>query len=274
MTRLFSRKCVVIVDTLRVENLRVAFKVHKDTGSKPNTCEVSITNLSAATRRQIQTKGAPLILQAGYPGSIATIFSGVTRTVDHVRAGPDWETRIRSGDGERAYGFAAISNSYRAGTSTRAVLTDLVNSLGLDTGTTAQVFAGLTGQFVNGYTAHGKSARLLDEVLGGLGYEWSVQDGRVQVLPKGGSTTEEAVVLSPDTGLLDSPEHGSGDGKAPAQHSSMVKLRSLLQGRIKPGGRVVVQSEGLSGTLRVLTVEHRGDTAGADWLTELEAVPA
>lgn len=274
MTQLLQRQCVAIVGGLRVEQLRCQFKVKKDSGSKPNTAELSISNLARATRASLQQRGVPLIIQAGYPGTLATIFSGEVRTVDHVRRGSAWDTVIRSGDGERAYGFARVSKSYAAGVPVRVVLGELVASLGLDPGDSEALFATLTEQYVNGFVAHGKASAVLEEVLGALGLEWSVQDGRVQVLRAGGVTREEAVFLSPETGLLDSPEHGSGDGQKPVPKASVVKIRSLLQPRLKPGGRVQVESEGLKGVLRILSVEHVGDTEGGDWSSKLEAVPA
>ena len=271
MSHLFQRQCVVIVDTVEVSELRCTFKVTKP-AAKPNTAEVVISNLSAETREKINRKGAPLILKAGYTGSLATIFSGVVRTVDPIRDGTEWNTTIRSGDGERAYRYANVSNSYKAGTPMKAVLTDLVKSLGLDTGNSAEVFAAVNSQAVNGYVAHGKSARILDEVLGGLGMEWSIQDGRVQVLKKGDATKDEAVVLGPDSGLLGSPQLGSGNEKN--KPAGLVKVKCLLQARLKPGGKVSIDSEGVKGVFRIISLTHGGDTHGGDWCTEFEAAPA
>lgn len=275
MTQLFNRKVVAIVGDVRVEELRCAFQVKKTSTSKPNTAELKITNLSPATRAAIQDQALPLIIQAGYPGTIATIFSGTVRTVDHIWKSPDWETTIKSGDGERPFAFATVSECFRAGTPARVVLAKLIESLGLDPGSTQATLSQITAAFTHGYSAAGRASDMLDEILNGLGYEWSIQDGRVQVLKQGDTTREELIHISPESGLIDSPEHGSGDGKKPAPHSSMVKLKTLLQPRVKPGSRVSLESEGLTGILRVLTVEHVGDTAGGtgSWATTIQAIP-
>jgi hypothetical protein len=271
MTQLFQRQCRVIVGDMEVRDLRCAFKVKKDSGPKPNTADLVISNLSAATRGRINVKGAPLIIQAGYATNLSTIFSGTVRTVDQIREGANWNTTIRSGDGEHAYQFATVSSSYAPGTPVRAVLSNLLDSLGLDVGIAKTVVAQINGEYVKGFATHGKAVRALDEILGALGYEWSIQDERVQVLKKGEPTREEAVVIGPTTGLVGSPQMGSGEEVK--KHAGLVKLKSLLQPRFKPGGKVFVQSDGVNGVFRILNVDHTGDTHGADWFSELEAVP-
>jgi hypothetical protein len=92
----------------------------------------------------------------------------------------------------------------------------------------------------------------------------------VVLLPDGGFTAEEAVLLTPATGLIGSPEHGTPDKKHAA---SVLKARSLLQPAIKPCKRVVIRSQSISGTFCVQKVTHHGDTAGGDWYSDLEALP-
>jgi hypothetical protein len=281
VSRLYGRRIDVVVGDLRVEDLRCAFQVKKPGSSKPNTAELRISNLQPDTRARLTEagKGAPLIIQAGYPGTLGTIFSGEIRTVDHIRKGVDWETTIKSGDGERAYAFATIAEGFRAGTPARVVVSRLIESLGLDPGRSQQVLAELNAAYVHGYSANGRSADYLDEILNGLGYQWSIQDGRVEVVKQGQTTLEEVVFLSPETGLLDSPEHGAGDepveGNALIKKFSVVKLKALIQPRIKPHCRISVESEGLKGILRVLALEHAGDTGGGEgsWATTIQSLP-
>lgn len=267
---LFDRRCSVVVDALQVDGLRMSFKAHKDNGAAPNTAEIQITNLSAASRARMQEKGAKIILSAGYVGNAAIIFSGDARLISHVRQGSDWVTRIQSGDGERAYAYARASESFRGGTSVASVLQYLVRQLGVDPGNLAQVAQQLTGQFVNGYTAHGKASAELDTLLRSQGFEWSIQDGRLQILKPNEATTDQAVVLGPTTGLVGSPELGTGTKKSAA---GAVRFRSLLQPRLKPGAKVKLESVGVNGVLKVQRVDHRGDTAGGDWYSDCEAVP-
>lgn len=226
--QLFQRTAVVVVNGIRVDQLRIAFKVVKDGTTAPNTADVTITNLSLSARTQMEQKGAPLILQAGYAGQNTTLFSGRVRTCDHVRQGADWNTVIKSGDGEEELGFATISQTWRPGVPISAVLNTLVRQLGLDPGDSPAVFAQIQGTYINGCTLVGKVKGKLGEILAAQGFEWSVQDGRVQVTKKGDTTRETAIVLGPDTGLLGSPSHVSA-GKSAQKDSSGETAAALAQ---------------------------------------------
>ncbi len=281
MSDLFERRCTVImgkppenfVDLLpgaiEVKGLRVQFKVSKSLDKHPNTCEVSITNLSAKTRKDMQAKGARVIVSAGYKDTESQIFAGDARYIEHVRMGPDWVTKVQCGDGERAYQNGRVNGSWGPGTSIVDVLKSAAKSLFVDPGNLNQKVTNLSQQFVNGYAAQGKASVELDKVLAPTGYEWSIQDGRLQLLRPGETTTDSVVELSPTSGLIGSPEHGTPDKKG---GPATIKIKSLLQASIKPGGKVVVNSAEYRGAVfRVLKVEHRGDTAGGDWYSEIEA---
>lgn len=280
---LYDRKCVVLVgrpppddfvqtvpEALRIEGLRVSFKIEKDNKPQPNCAEVSITNLSEKSRSSLQAKGVRVILQAGYAGNFGQIFSGDVRYASHTREGANWVTKLQCGDGERAYQFARISESYKSGTTLGAIVTKTIEALQLDPGNAKEKLASLSAQFVSGYTQHGKASTELTGLLEPIGFSWSIQDGRVELLGPTDTLKGEVVVLSPSSGLIGSPEHGTPSKKKSA---GTVKLKALLQSTIRPGSRIVVDSATVKGTLRVERLVHAGDTHGQDWYTEMEAVP-
>lgn len=260
----------LLPNAIEVENLRVAFKVSKSIGKEPNTAEVSITNLAGSTRSELQGKGHKLILEAGYEDTIARIFAGDVRTIDHTKAGADWTTKATCGDGERAYQWARISESFAGGTRIADVVKKCAEALGLEIGNAIAAVAGFPDQFVNGYTAHGNAARELDRVLRPLGLAWSIQDGRLQVLKEAEANAGTAIELSKDSGLIGSPEFGSPSEK---DKPAVLKVKSLLQPGLKPGDRFSLKSRAHSGFFKANKVEHSGDTAGGDWYTAIEAVP-
>ncbi len=245
--KLFNRKSNVVVDTVLISDLDIKFKVMKTLRKEPNTCEITIYNLSKSTRASLKSKGARVILQAGYENFIDTATDGV-----------DVMTIVRCGDGERAYAFDRISESYKAGTKISTVLADVVAKLRVDPGNALQAIQGVAGNFLNGYVAHGKVGAELDRLLTGRGLEWSIQDGRLQLLAPNGATNV-TTVLTKDTGLIGSPEYGTPDkkGKPP-----ILKAKSLLQPQIKPGGRVKIQTDSIDSLFKVQTVTHEGETAG------------
>ena len=116
------------------------------------------------------------------------------------------------------------------------------------------------------------------------GMRWSIQNGKLQIIPKGQTMSQEAFVLRPDTGLIGMP----------IQTPSGIEARCLLNPNIRIGGRVqidqssvqqaVINQQVSAGALRynsflpklagdglyaVFVAEHRGDTRGQDWYTDL-----
>lgn len=250
-------------------DLRVQYKVKKTSRKEPNSAEITITNLSQQTRAAMKAKGARVVLQAGYVGTVSQIFAGDARVITHVHEHDkgDWSTILRCGDGERAYLFGQISKSYGANTPVRTVLNDVVAALGIDPGNSRDVT--ISESFLNGYVAHGRAATELERLLKGRGFAWSVQDGRLQILGQT-ATTSTITVLSAKSGLVGSPEFGTPDKKG---GPSYLKIKSLLQPQIRPGGKIKLDSISVKGTFRAVTVEHEGDTAGGNWYTTVDALP-
>lgn len=252
------------VQVLEIEDLRVQFNVKKTGGKEPNTAEVTVTNLSPRHRADLQTKGVRFLLQAGYDTSIGQLFAGDIRTIDHVRDGANWNTVLRSGDGERAWRWAWVNESFVAGTPASQVIEALGRALGVGLGNLLSQAAKATEQYVSGYVAYGPASRELDKVLRAHGFTWSIQDGELQILREGETAGVLVPELSPDSGLVGSPEMAAPEKKGGAP---LLKARCLLRPAIRPGGTVVLKSQRHNGSFLVRKVEHVGDTAGGDWYT-------
>ncbi len=255
---------------IEVTDLRVQFKVKKTTKKEPNTAEVVITNLNADRRAQLQQAGGKFILLAGYESTgVEQLFVGDVRNVAHVRDGADWNSTLHSGDGERAYRWARINQSFKGGTPVSDVVAKIVTSMGIAQGNLATVLAGLSGQYVNGIALQGSAQRELDTILRSQGYSWSIVDGALSVLKNDATLAGLIPEWSGDTGLVGSPEFGAAEkNKGP-----LVKAKHLLAPQVKPGGKIKLVSERFNGEIRVVVVDHTGDTEGGDWYTEVEGEP-
>lgn len=297
--KLFRRKATVTIaaplkggalneygaDVIEVTDLRFAFEAKKSLGKEPNTLKITITNLSEQSRAALQGRTLRVTVSAGYEGTEGVLFVGDSRHVDSRPEGADWTTVIQCGDGERGYKHGRVSESFRAGVPVTSVLQKVADGMQLDSTQVVGV-DGLRGrQYVKGYVAHGRASRELDKILKGFGYEWSIQDGKLQVLRPDTSTAETVVVLDAGSGLIGSPTLNT---PSPTQHLDpftnrvvssggrpTLKAKSLLQPSIRPGRRVEIDSVvGIRGTFRVTEVTHTGDTAGGNWYTDFEAVQA
>lgn len=266
-------------DARTFTGLRTVFKIKKSIAKELNTAEISIYNLSKASRDFLRSKGTPVVLEAGYPGTTAIIFQGESQTIDHVHDGSNWVTIIKSGDGLQAYQFDRVAESFKAGTPKAAVFTALAKKLSVDAKEAISKAQLIGGQFTQGTTLFGTVAKELDTLLKGSGYSWSIQDGKLQVLADANGHTEDPpILLSATTGLIGSPSHGTPvHGATPGmvpKKPQVLKIKSLLQPGFRPGRQFVIDSKGTGkGTYIVHSMEHQGDTHGADWVTDIEAVP-
>lgn len=279
---LFNRDFAVTIGTKRIAaraegdkekvkpTLRVAFKVEKSTNRDPNKARVAIWNLSPDNRATLQSEErVPVIIKAGYVDEIGQIFIGDLEFAASERQGPDWVTEFESGDGSRQYRSARINESRAAGTLLQDVLKLSSEALGLGLGNALEKiqsgdFKGGLQEFTTGVTLDGKASDILDKYMTAAGFEWSIQDGQLQVLRPNETTPELVPQLTFGAGLIGSPELGEA-GK--------VRARSLLRSRLAPGSKVEIISTEVDGFFKIEKVIHAGDTWGNDWYSDLEAIP-
>jgi len=250
--------------------LRIVAKVTKTNQKEPNTAEITVYNLAPTTRAQLQDKGLRVVVEAGYRAAgYQRIFVGDTRTIDHHRDGPDVLSVFKCGDGERSVRYARASESFAGGSSVADVVKHCADSMGLALGNVGAQLPALGKTLFQGWTAHGAASTELDRVLRAVGYGYSIQDGEIQILAPGESIAQTIPLLSPETGLLGSPEMGSPETKGKA---TSLKFRSLLLPSARPGGRVQLQCERYNGIFKIKKASHSFDTRGGDWLTDYESI--
>jgi hypothetical protein len=276
MTALFSRRCALVLGGVRIpargaaEGLKVEFRVEKTLEKDPNTLDLTVFNLSRESRAKAQAKGARLELLAGYADDVQLIFAGEIRSADHSLDGPNWKTKIQSGDGERAYSGARATESWGPGSKAKDVVAGFVDRMKVDPGNFLDAMFADETTFEHGFAASGRCSSELDRVLGACGMQWSIQDGEMQVIRKGATNARPALLISPATGLIGSPEIGTPEKQG---ELGSLKCKTLLRPGVRPGDPVQVVSEHASGAYRVEKLTHIGDTGGGPWYTELELAP-
>lgn len=286
MSLIFGRRAEVVLERetpllpLRVASpLRIQFKIEKNPLAPPNTADVSVTNLSDFSRRGLQKFGGRFELRAGYAshkGLLPLLFRGDARTVDNVRKGSEWLTHVQSGDGEIPFRFAAVNQSFPLGVTSAQIaryLLDVLAAAGVDTtafrsAVDAELVRFVFPQFSLGYATQGNALEELEKLLDPGAYLVSIQSGELRIIPTNGTSTKAAIVLSPSTGLLGSPEHGSPDRNG---LPSVLKVRAFLLPHLEPGDSFILRGVDSAGAYRADKLTHTGDTHGDDWTTEIEA---
>ena len=273
MSELFRRAWRVQVGSLDVSNLAIRFKAKRTLAQRAGTLDLEIRNLSPEHRREIQTARrfrTFVEVQAGYVGGMSLIFRGDLRKAVPAREGTDWLVKVTAGDGEHALRSARVSRSFAPGTTVQMVVQHIAEAMGVGVGNAATALrnaslgtAGLLGDAMpEGTVLHGSAAAELTRLCESARKTWSIQDGNLQILDLGGALSRTAILLSPDTGMIGTPE---------VVNRRVITVKALLQPGLVPGQQVVVQSDALLSTApwRITEADYSGDTHGVDWYATL-----
>lgn len=252
------------------ERFRIVFDINKTLEQDANRAEVQIYGLSADTQDRIQSLDNRLTVEAGYQGATKVIAVGDLSSYGTKREPPNSITTVEAGDGLRALTEAQTSVSFAEGVDAERVLRQISEDMSVEVRDVASTISGL---FENGFSFDGRSKDALDKIAAKTGLDWSIQDNEIQFAEPGAAALTELVYLSTDTGLIKSPERldelSAGDVKG---EEGGWAFSSLLSPSITPGGLVEIESPRVSSIMRVVSVQHVGDTRGPDWESRVEAV--
>lgn len=289
-SRLFGRRYRLRVENTLITDLDINFTIERTLKRQPNTAEINVINLSPDSRAAIEEKGtASVTLEAGYKDRISLIFSGDLRDVHTERDGATIITKISSGDGEKKHRTARVNKSYAPGTTIKKVIRDCAQAMGVGVGNLNALgsveFPKAGATFPTGTTLSGYVSDELYAILRSAGLEYSIQDGKLQIVTRGKALNDEAIILAPDTGLTGSASVGS-DG---ILHATCLMIPDLIPGRmvkvrstqafenilsIQSRGKGRRHLEGFAGVFRAQKCTYSGDTTASDnWGIAIQADP-
>lgn len=246
---------------LSVEGLRVSFDVERSLSSDPNKATIAVYNPAPATVKAFQEPGAVVRLLAGYDEP-ALVFVGDVDRAHRRDQGVDRVLVVEAQDGGRRFRESVISQTFPPGATLRDIVDAVAETLSIPRGTVRGV---PRVTYAEGLTVTGRSADVLSALLRQGGIKWSVQDGELTILAPGESTPETVPLLSPETGLVGSPEAGE----------DTLDLTALLTPEIRPGRRFRLVSRDYDGIYRAERVQHIGDSGWeSTFHTRIEAVEA
>lgn len=274
---------------LNLSQMRFRFEIVNADVQSPNNCSIRVYNLSDATARQVENEYTEVTLQAGYEnGNFGIIFQGTIKQFRRGKeSGTDSYLDILAADGDLAYNHAVTKKTLAAGSTKRDELNAHAAALkeqGVDIGYIDP--GALEGGFrPRGKVLFGMTRAHLEKLFP---KQWSIQQGRLQVMTLDGYLPGEAVLLNSATGLIGMPEQ-TQDG---------IKVRCLLNPKIVIGGLIKIDqrlmnemsangkggwflsynqyggqyeapSVASDGLYRVYVAEHKGDTRDQEWYTDL-----
>ncbi len=269
--RLYDRQWALQIGGLDLSDLDIAFKVARSVRREPNTAEIQIWNLSRTSRATVEA-GGTLVLRAGYEDP-PVLFRGDSRAVETSREADDWVTTIWARDGGRAYSEARIARAYAAGTACATPLRDALAEMEIGEGNLeeyTQAFRLRNGaaRFEDGYVAAGPCRRVVNDLVRAAGLRWSVQNGALQLMSRDQPLQSRSVVLSSDSGLIESPTWDER-GRLTRGRRGILTAKALIQPGLDPGRKVFVDSEHVTGHFEIDAGTWAGGTRENDWAATL-----
>lgn len=255
-----------------IQGLRQNFTVEKSDKESTNKLSLSIYNLSQNTIDIVAKAKNKIILRAGYAdeGTSSLFFGDIVSTISR-KEGPNKVLEIEAFDGQTNIQNKNISISYNAGTPKQQIFNDLVTAFGIPL-TNPQ---SLGGQFANGYSYVGKVKDALTEILSPLGKSWTIQNEQLVIITKGESVQRSGLLISPNTGLIGTPEALSDQDEKQSDIDEVPKrwkIKSLLFPQLFPGVDLEIQSNKVNGVFRVESIYLSGDNYEGEFICETEVI--
>lgn len=274
-------------NAIDLSELRIRFAVRRGDFRTPNSADIRVYNLSEDTVQRVQKEFERVVLQAGYAGNYGTIFDG---TIKQVRRGRESQTDtyidITAADGDSAYNFAVMNVTLAAGSTAQDHLEQALASMssrGITMGETAELSA---SKLARGKVFYGMTRDFLDTLGKTQDVSWSIQDGKLTLIPNNAYLPGEAVVVTAETGMIGLPEQtqngitvrtllnpGIRIGKRLQIDNASIQLYryglSNTQGTVQGNAAVYQQSKSNNdGMYKAIVVDHYGDNRGDAWFTD------
>lgn len=281
-------------ETLDLSDLHFTFRTTQADEQSPSTCIIRVFNLASTEKQNtvrniIKGEYSRVVVQAGYQDNFGIVFDGTIRQyrVGRLNA-TDTFLDILAADGDIAYNFAVVKTTLGAGSTPRQAIDTVVASMqnyGVGLGFVGPM---ASGTLPRGKVLFGMARTYLRSIAQTNGATWSIQDGKINIVPLTGYLPGEAVELNAMTGLIGRAE----------QTPEGVCARCLINPKLGPGSLVRINNASINqaivptgvnefaaplqwtgiqlrasvtedGLYRVYVCEHEGDTRGQAWCTNL-----
>lgn len=289
MTDSYLRKVSLVVSKGEVgqdlSQMHFQFAVRQMDIQTPNTAIIRVFNLSDTTAQKVEKEFTRVQLQAGYQsGAYGMIFDGNIKQIRRGRENAtDTYLDILAGDGDQSINFGVVAISLAAGATAKDQLDAHAAALAQYGVTLGYVGDMPADKLPRGKVLFGMASDGLRQLMASLGFSYSVQRGKLIVIPLSGFVPGEAVKLNSQTGMLGLPEQ-TADG---------VQIKCLLNPLLNVGSKVQIDQKSIQrgaqdlsftafpvdqafpgidkndGVYRIYVINHTGDTRGNDWFSDI-----
>ena len=259
-----------------VSDLRCVFSVNKSINETPNYSHIIIYNLASNTIAKIKN-GWIVILSAGYKdGNYGMIFTG--EVVQHYvtrEEGVNTLLHLICQDGDAFLNGSFTVKTLEKGSSAMDVVSACAD---LPTNQIGQQVKGKPA-YIRGKVMFGMSAKYLRGVAKTTETQFYVEDRKINIVGAKDYGPNEAVLLTPETGLIGDPTQTDNGVSGQCLINPSIKLNTLIKidsSYIVTKALDNAESAKLSfasdGVYRITKLTYEGDTHGDPWYCTFEAI--
>lgn len=272
---------------LEFNQFKVSFMVRRGDFQTPNSCDVRIYNLSDKTVNLIgQKEFTTLSISAGYEGNFALIFQG---TIKQYRIGRidqlDSYVDLTAADGDEAYNFAPVLQSIPAGNNQASISNVLLSAMSRFGVTQGYIPTLPDNGLIRGRVMFGLCRDEYRDFAWTNNCKWSIGDSKVDLIPYTSYIAGGVVpVISVSTGLIGVPEQTQQGINIKTLLNPNYKIGTLIQltagvntfrrsldlpSQVANINTALQTQTSADGLYYVMVANHKGDTRGNDWYTEM-----
>ena len=292
--RQYFRKASLIVGqveasrgALDLSELRFTFKITRGDIQTPNTADIRVYNVAPNTALAIEKEFSRVVIQAGYEGNFGVIFDGLIKQVRRGReSATDTYIDITVADGDAAYNYSMSAFALAAGSTPKDQVSAILEDMAINGVASGYIPPQLPGNpLPRGKSVYAMSRDQLRRIAFNTQTSWSIQDGKLNMIPLTAYKPGEIPVITAATGMIGLPE----------QTQNGIRVKMLLNPNIKIGQAIKLDNESIQryryslgvldqatnealqvqiktnndGLYYVMQAEHSGDTRGQDWITDV-----
>lgn len=259
-------------NSVLISDLDVEFNISRSRKFSDNTASFKVYNPTDDTISKILKPGNSVIFKAGYDDEgIGLLFVGQIMQSVPKREPPNKIVSLECNSVQNAdtsLEAVTVSLGYKKGVAITQPLEEIASALGLST-------AGMDNadgiNLENGYTLAGtakEAMRYLNGVLERHGCGLFIDNATLTVSKDGEGNNLRAVVLSPETGLMEAPtltSNTEGNEAVQAELTKRVIFKSILNYKIVPNGYIKIETNTTNGEFIVDKCSFSGNNFGGSF---------
>lgn len=266
--------------TTTITDSHIEFDIKKTSDSKQNTLELKIFNLSKDTISKFDVKDVLVTLEVAYGDSpYSVIFRGDKASMKTENKPPEIITTVIAAEGYVASREGRVQSTVGEGSSLKDVLTKLVKE-GYPEIEVINISNDIPSKtYKKGYSATGSARVALENICKANNLLWNIDKNiKINIYPKVGEIGTQAIIITPQNGLIASPEKTSQEIRnlkddLDVPPDTGIRFETLLNPRLEAGALVAIRGTFDSdGDYRMETISHRGSYESNEWTTTVEAV--